>query len=320
MTTRQTVRQRLLQTYARLVFRRDELIDAGWRPRDITTAVRTGRLLRLRRNRYALPDVDPAIADAVRAGGRLCCLSLLEMIGVFVLAAPTVHIHVPPNAGRLPQRPGGVRLHWGAWAADGAPLHVVALADAVLQSVRCQSLRAALATLDSVVHHRLMTVRQLETLFERLPARFAVLLKLVDGSAESGSETFMRLILRALGVRFQTQVVIPSVGRVDFLVEGWLIIECDSKEFHEGWEKQREDRLRDLAAAMQGYVTVRPMASDIFEAPDRLREQLRQVIQALRPRGAAGRGARGVHNSGRTAGTQARRAVPARIRPTVPEL
>jgi very-short-patch-repair endonuclease len=39
------------------------------------------------------------------------------------------------------------------------------------------------------------------------------------------------------------------VGRVDFLVEGWLIIECDSKAHHEGWDKQRRDRRRDLAAA-----------------------------------------------------------------------
>ncbi|MGO4489267.1 hypothetical protein [Microbacterium sp. 2RAF4] len=94
----------------------------------------------------------------------------------------------------------------------------------------------------------------------------------------------MRLILRALGVAFETQVFIEGVGRVDFLVEGWLIIECDSREFHEGWAKQVDDRRRDMAAVVQGFVTIRPLAADILRADSTVRQTVAAVIHALGPR------------------------------------
>lgn len=153
-------------------------------------------------------------------------------------------------------------------------------------AVRCQEPRDALATLDSVLHHRLLTRHQLVVLLGELPRRYAPLLALVDASAESGPETFMRLILRAMGVAFETQVRIDGVGRVDFVVDGWLIVECDSREFHEGWHAQVEDRRRDLAAAVRGFVTIRPLATDIMERPDSVRTALVDVIAALAPRRA----------------------------------
>lgn len=94
----------------------------------------------------------------------------------------------------------------------------------------------------------------------------------------------MRLILRTLGVAYETQVFIEAVGYVDFLVDGWLIIECDSKEFHEGWTKQVDDRRRDSAAATQGYVTIRPLATDILRAESAVRLTVAAVIRVLGPR------------------------------------
>ena len=47
-------------------------------------------------------------------------------------------------------------------------------------------------------------------------------------------------------------------------VDGWLVVECDSKEFHEGWEQQVKDRNRDLALAARGYVTLRLTAAQIM--------------------------------------------------------
>ncbi len=90
----------------------------------------------------------------------------------------------------------------------------------------------------------------------------------MDGRAESGSETLVRLMLRALGRRAELQVVIRGVGRVDLVVDGWLVIECDSKAFHSSWDQQREDRRRDQALAALGYVVYRPIAEDILYHPD----------------------------------------------------
>ncbi|MBO0980363.1 endonuclease domain-containing protein [Microbacterium sp. SD291] len=220
---------------------------------------------------------------AVRIGGRLACLTLLRMLGVFVMTEPGLHVHVPPHLSRSrARRPSTAKLHWSDCTEEGLD-HAVSVWDAVRQSVRCQSPRDAIATLDSVLHHRLLTREHLVRIFEELPARFQMLLPLVDGSAESGPETFMRLILRALGLRFETQVELAGVGRVDFVVEGWLIIECDSREFHEGWDRQVADRERDLAAAGLGYVTIRILAADIFNKRDEVRAAILAVVTAFSP-------------------------------------
>lgn len=253
--------------------------------RAIAFAVRHGSIQHVRRDRYLLTGVDNDIVEAVRIGGRLTCLSLLALMGVFVHKRRGLHIFVTRGTSRLRlPKVRDVRVHWQLWSGEPAPLHVVPLIDAARHAVRCQEARAAVATLDSLVHHELLTVDQLMHVFDGLPARLRPILALVDGSAASGPETFVRLILRAIGVDYRTQVHIEGVGYVDFLVEGWLIIECDSREFHEGWEKQREDRRRDLAAARQGYVTVRPLAADILGDTTAVQQLLREIIAVLSPR------------------------------------
>jgi very-short-patch-repair endonuclease len=262
---------------------RDDLLSLGMTTRQITSAVRGGRLVRLRRDRYARPGVDAKVADAVRIGGRITCLSLLQMVGVFVLKVSTVHVQVTPHSSRLGiVKSGDPHLHWTK-DPDCLQLHATSLRTAIKHSVRCQPPRAAVATLDSLVHHGLITRVQLEELFRELPPRFGTLVRLVDASAESGPETLVRLMLRSIGVSFETQVFIEGVGRVDFVVEGWLVIECDSKEFHEGRKKQKQDRGRDLAAARLGYVTVRPLAADILHRPDATQQTPREIIDMMGP-------------------------------------
>lgn len=284
------MRQRAAELYEPVVFTRADLVDRGMSWREIARAVSAGSLVRVRRDRYALPGLNADIAEAVRIGGRLSCLSLLAAIGVFVHRNPELHVHVVPGTSRI-RAPKGekTKLHWRACFDEPGPLHAAHLVDAVIQAIRCQTPRAALATIDSILHHRLLTGEELAAVFTLLPVRFAPLLALADASAGSGPETFMRLILRAMGVRFETQVEIPGVGRADFVVDGWLIIECDSKEFHEGWQHQVEDRRRDLAAARLGYVTIRPLASDIMDSDSAVRQAVEAVISALGSRLAPGR-------------------------------
>lgn len=276
--------------YARTVFTRRELIAGGLSRHRIEAAVRTGRLVRLRRDHYAFAGVDANVAEAVRVGGRVTCLTLLQMLGVFVLKSRGLHMHLPPHMSRIrPPAAEASVLHWSRLAQRRSPRHVAALLDAVRQSVLCQEPRAAIATLDSLLHLRFVTRTELAQIFGELPVRLGTLLNLVDASAESGPETFMRLILRTLGVSYETQVELPGVGRVDFVVEGWLIIECDSKEFHQGWEKQVEDRRRDLAAACLGYTTIRPVASEILFDSAGVRQMLSEILDAFEQRFGCGR-------------------------------
>lgn len=278
-----TVAQRLADLQRIRIYSRADLFDQGLGARGITAAVRAGRLFRLRRGHYVTHQVAEDIADAVHLGGRVGCVTLLHMIGVFVLEKAAAHVHVSPQLSRSRHRRSrSVTMHWTPCHEPGTA-HAVSVWDAVRESIRCQAPRAAIATVDSVLHHRLLTREQIVGIFRSLPARFKALLPLVDASAESGPETFVRLMLRALGVPFETQVTLVGVGRVDFVVDGWLIIECDSREFHEGWEQQVEDRARDLMAAQLGYVTIRPIAADIFNRPDRVRAAITDVIAVLGP-------------------------------------
>lgn len=154
--------------------------------------------------------------------------------------------------------------------------------DAVVCAVRCQSPRAALATLDSALRAGVLDRGDLDELFGALPRRHRVLRRLIDARAESGPETLVRLILRSLGVSFEVQVDIAGVGRVDFLVDGWLIVECDSEEFHSTWADQRRDRRRDQAAAALGFATFRPIAEDIMWHADDVRRALAGLLTGAR--------------------------------------
>lgn len=97
-------------------------------------------------------------------------------------------------------------------------------------------------------------------------------------------ETLLRLILRSLNCAIEVQVDIDGVGRVDFLIDGWLIIECDSRAFHSDWAAQRRDRRRDQAAAARGYVTFRPIAEDVMGAPDKVRDAIAGLLSSAQRR------------------------------------
>lgn len=278
------LRERAASVFSVTLFTRSDLREQGLSRYDIDRAMRAGLLVRLRRDRYARCDPDDALVAAARIGGRLTCLTLLAMLGAFVLASDRVHVQLGRSGSRYhPGLARACRVHWSR-TPSGEHLHAATLEEAIRDALRCQGPRASVATLDSLLHHRLLTLDQLASLLADLPRRFGVLLDLVDASAESGPETFVRLMLRALGLSFETQVQIAGVGRVDFVVEGWLIIECDSRAFHEGWGKQQEDRRRDIAAAAAGFVTIRPLAADILSRPDEVQRSIVEVVAAFRDR------------------------------------
>ena len=272
---------------------RADLLRAGHTRRSIQAAVRRGELVHVRRDRYLSNDADDKFARAVRVGGRLTCLSLLSVLGVFVLRNRTLHVHVHPGASRLrnPQNPKKrlsaehrtrVILHWTNLMEVPGSSSAVHVLDALAHSVLCQPPRAAVATLDSALNKGLISTVQLGELFAALPTRFRMLAGLVDGRAESGPESLVRLMARMLGCDIQLQVKFEEVGRVDLVLDGWLVVECDSEQFHATWEAQVRDRERDLALASLGYATLRLTASTIMYRPDDALAALRGLIESRR--------------------------------------
>jgi len=294
---------------------RADLMAEGMTGRQITAAVRSGELIRARRDRYLQAGAPEAVVRAVRVGGRLTCLSLLTLLGVFVHRNARLHVHLAPQMSRMRSphdrrhrldhtRRHGTRLHWLAapesWGAQTHVGIVVALAHAVL----CQAPRAAIATIDSAVNKGLISIAEVSSVFDLLPAKYGVLRRLVDGRAQSGPESLVRLMLLSLGCRVELQVEFDQVGFVDLVADGWLVVECDSKQFHSSWEQQLKDRRRDLALAQRGYVVLRLTAQDIMDRPDEVVAALRGTVQS-RPGPVPGPGAE-VPESGRGTGLPVR--------------
>ena len=67
---------------------------------------------------------------------------------------------------------------------------------------------------------------------------------------------------------------------MDFVVNGWIIVECDSREFHGDWAAQRRDHVRDLASAALGFATLRVTAEDIMWRPDEVRRALTGLLRS----------------------------------------
>lgn len=263
---------------------------------DLDRALVDGRLVRARRDRYVPGDVHPDLLRAARLGGRLDCVSLLRHLGIFVLERTPLHLQVDVGASRLPPRAPGVVYHWRHSQAERESLHGERV-EALAQAVRCQGPREAVATLDSALHLGFVGYEDLDLVFERLPRRYRALRGLIDARCESGSESLLRLILRTLDCDVEVQVVIHAVGRVDFVVDGWLIIECDSESFHSSWEQVKRDKRRDLAAAALGYTTIRIIAEDIFFHRDEIRVALQSALEHGRRTPKAPHGRRRTNSS-----------------------
>ncbi|MFS0714423.1 type IV toxin-antitoxin system AbiEi family antitoxin domain-containing protein [Microbacterium sp. 2P01SA-2] len=221
----------------------------------LARAVERGALVRVRHGVYAAPDAEPAVVEAAAHGGEVCCVSALRRRGVWVLE-PQERLHVRVGrAGRVHAHPGCrcVTHHDGDAAAFGA----VSLVHALVQAASCLGAEAFFVAFESAWRLGLLTRADRAEVRLTLPARFRYLVDLARPDADSGLESLLRLRLSRLGISVESQVLIPGVGRVDFLVAGCLIIEVDGRLNHEGASLRHKDLVRDAEAAAIGYETLR---------------------------------------------------------------
>jgi len=247
---------------------RTQMLAAGAAPRDLTAAVRNGRLLRVREGYYAAPSADPGLLQAVRIGGKLGCVSALRRYGVWVPPHPFPHVVVEPNASRLrsprdrfqpleTQNRDGCELHWTSAKGDDESVHTVGISAALGQAIRCQPADYAVAALDSARNQRLVTAGEVADIFTAVPQRLRPLHALIEPRCMSGIETIIRMSLLDLGIPFDVQVRFARVGTVDFVVAGCVIVEVDGREYHEGEVPAARDYARDAYLAAQQYIVVR---------------------------------------------------------------
>ncbi|WP_226532479.1 endonuclease domain-containing protein [Microbacterium paraoxydans] len=101
-----------------------------------------------------------------------------------------------------------------------------------------------------------------------LPAYARWLVDIGRSDADSGLESLVRLRLHVLGIFVECQVLISGVGRVDFIIDGRLIIEIDGRQNHDGVSHRHKDLARDAAASALGLETLRfDFAQIVYDWP-----------------------------------------------------
>ncbi|MCR5978518.1 DUF559 domain-containing protein [Gordonia jinghuaiqii] len=209
-------------------------------------------LRKIRRGWYATADAHPTVVAAVAAGGVLTCVDALRLHNVWVPpTGTTVHVRGTEDSQRGSSN--FCRRHGRPPAATSA---VDDLPTALQYAVRCLDHEGIVVVLDSILNKKLTNREELAAALRDCPRAIRDLLDKCD-LAESGTESMVRLRLRARNITVSTQVTITGVGRVDLLVGNRLIIEVDGMEYHASRTQFERDRERDRIAVELGYVVIR---------------------------------------------------------------
>ena len=238
------------------IVRTHELTAAGIDQYSIKKAVRVGALVRVRDGLYVDPDLPADISSAVAHGGALGCVNRARAAGLWVLDRDDgdVHVAMPRNGRRQSHGSCTCLQHWsGATAHRG----MTSLVDALAQMLGCVGVESFFVSLESAMRKRLIDRAQLTMLRAQVPADRRWLIDFARWNADSGLESLLRLRLRKHGISLVSQVSIPGVGRVDFLVGDRLILEVDGKPGHADAASRHKDLVRDAVAATFGLSTLR---------------------------------------------------------------
>jgi hypothetical protein len=249
-----------------------ELRSQGLNKRAIAVAVSQGRLQPIIRGWFATPSAHPEAVRAIRLGARAGCVSALSVAGAWVPPDPGLHVVMPAHASgrRLAIAvPSDVTVHWhGPGDSTGSNFAVSPLETSVRHLVECQPPRFVVAVLDSLLQRRLISRNRLTSVLSGTSALGRSLIAHLDERSESGIESLARFGLAAAGIRAEPQVVVPGIGRVDLLVEGWLVVELDGREFHAQAAGFAKDRRRTNLLYRGGRVVLQfDYATVVYDWP-----------------------------------------------------
>lgn len=247
---------------------RRQLLQDGVSQRMLDLAWRSGRLVRVRHGVYATPGLARPLVRAARVGGALAGPSATTLLGgwcppgdvLFVSARRNDHrLRDPDDAGRLlDQHSPHVSVIRDLHRLDAATERLCASpVTAASQCVRHLPEWEAIAVLDSLrrAGHLLDPV-DVELVRRALPSRLRPVIDLVDARAGSGTESIMRVRLRAAGIATLVQPQVTADIRPDLLIGDRLIVECVSVEHHSSPEEYNKDRRRIARLVVLGYTVL----------------------------------------------------------------
>jgi len=256
------------------------LLNRGARERDLTRAVRSGAVVRLRRGWYTTRDPASPASRAVSIGGRLTGLSAIAAWGGWILVPPRrLRVSVPANSARL-RWSGRARIHWDSLDVTGrGTVTSVGLIDALVRVVLDEILETAVAAIDWALHTGRLDTIDFEQLILRLPANRRWIRHWVDAECESLPESLSRTRLRLAGHKVRSQVPLGS-ERIDLVVDDLVGLETDGEQFHR--DTFEADRRKDLAMIMHRFLPVRAPARMVFHEWEAVLAAIQQLLHTAR--------------------------------------
>lgn len=148
--------------------------------------------------------------------------------------------------------------------------------------MRCLPEIEALVIAESAVVRQELEVAELLSRFAgEADRRIRRLINLIEPSSESPMESLARVLMLGAGLRVEVQKAIYGVGRVDFLVEGVLVVEIDGYEFHSSKAQFDNDRRRLNQLSSRGIPLLRFSGRQLKLAPEQFLEQIRAALSQI---------------------------------------
>lgn len=247
------------------------------RPVALARAVTEGRILRVRRGCYALPGADPVRVAQIAWRALPTCITAARALELPVMTEDQrLHLQTVRErsfSGRNLRPPSNIRMHY----VNSTPERLLTVAE-VLDSVgHCLPQEQHLVLVDAALNRRMLLLGDITGFSTTSKRRAEWLARHADPRTESGIETLLRLAMRRAGLRVESQAVIEGVGRVDFLVEGRVIVEADGRNFHSDPVSFASDRRRDRAAVALGLPVLRFTYAEIVGDSAECARQVREV-------------------------------------------
>ncbi|WP_442544509.1 endonuclease domain-containing protein [Arthrobacter sp. KN11-1C] len=233
-----------------------------------------------RKGVWALPDADPELLHAIIDNSLLTCASSGSRYQLWLKDRPArLHLASKHHRSRRFATHGQLRFE------PDRRLPIASIEDTVIHGLTCLSEVDAIAMAQSAMQHHgvprvvlesEMTAKYFGTARKRLAK--------ADGLSESVPEISARILFDSAGLKFRRQVKIAGVGRVDFLIEDWLIVEINGFQFHGSREAWRKDMSRSNTAQIQGYAVLSYPPEQIWNSPEMVLREILAMLERGRPR------------------------------------
>lgn len=252
-----------------------QIYAAGYSKGVISAAVRSGRMLRVRRSWIVLRDCSPARMSAAKIGGRLTCISAARELDLWTPTHTKPHIAASPTASRIDR--SAVRVHWSDGPAPYARRAAMdPLVNVLFHTARCQPLPDALAVWESALNKELISAVALrQVAWHSSAAR--TLAEVASDLSDSGLETHFIALMRGIGVSVRQQVWIDE-RPVDALIGERLIVQLDGFGFHSRAADRRRDITADVRLRLLGYSVLRVDYQQVLFQPEYVQESIRMAM------------------------------------------